>query len=263
MTPNIVNTFLRTVGFCAVSAILASPALAAPINYGDFSDIPPGAVMYLDVTESSATDDVPLFGQPEVTVNELDFDPTAFGSSAANGDIDITDGQLNFGFETLPGTGIRSLLIEEGGDYSFFNGSPLTSVNFGVFAKVTVTEVDGVALAPNGPGGQFDVIVNNGGTFNSPGGIVQNAPWQFGTLLEFGPALAQNGFGPMAVVTAGEFVLNNTLISSSEQGSLAFIAKKDFKITPRGPLDPDNVIPEPTAALLAGLAFAGFAARRR
>ena len=257
------KNLLRTVGFCAVTAYLAGPALAAPINYGDFDDIPPGVVTYTDVTESTSTDEEPLFGAPTVTVNQLDFDPSGFGASASNGDIDITDGQLNFGFETLPGTGIRSLLIEEGGDYSFLNGEAATSVNFGVFAKVTVTEVDGVTLPLVGPGSQFEVIVNNGSSFTSPGGLVQNAPWSLGTLVELGPALASNGFGPDAAVTAGEFVLNNTLIAASESGSLAFIAKKDFTITPGGPLDPDNVIPEPTAALLAGLALAGVVARRR
>jgi len=110
---------------------------------------------------------------------------------------------------------------------------------------------------------QFDVIVNNGSSFAAPGGLVQNAPWSLGTLVEFGPALASNGFGPDAAVTAGEFVLDNTLIAASESGSLAFIAKKDFTVTPGGPLDPDNVVPEPTAALLASLALAGVVARRR
>ncbi|TWU00039.1 hypothetical protein Pla108_09820 [Botrimarina colliarenosi] len=244
---------------CALAAFAASPAFASSINYGDFNDYGGGGVVdYQDVTESSSTDAIPLYGVPEVDVNTLDFDPLAFGSNASNGVLEITDGQLNFMFETLPGTGIRSLTVREGGDYTIVGGTPpTTSVNAGIFAEVLVTEVDGIALTP---ANQFTVIGSNSAVFTTPG---LSIPWQLGLLLEFGPALSANNFGPMSAVTAGEFVLNNTLVATSQAGSLSFIAKKDFNITPSGPLDPDNVIPEPTAAVLAALAFAGLAARRR
>ncbi len=251
-----IDSLSRLGALCALTMFAASPALAASINYGDFNDFPAGVVEYQDVTESSATDVIPLFGLPDVDVNKLDFDPQSFGSSASNGDLDITDGQLNFSFATLPGTGISSLQVSEGGDFSIFGGGASTSVNSGIYADVLITAVNGVALAP---GNQFNVIGSASASFSSAG---LSQPWNLGLLLEFGPALSLNGFAPGSLVTAGEFVLNNTLVADSEVGTLAFIAKKDFNITPTGSLDPDNVVPEPTAAALVALALVGLARRR-
>ncbi|QDV72383.1 hypothetical protein [Botrimarina mediterranea] len=251
-----IDSLPRLAALCALAISAVSPALAASINYGDFNDFPAGVVEYQDVTESSATDAVPLFGAPDVDVNKLDFDPQSFGSSASNGDLEITDGQLNFSFATLPGTGIDSLEISEGGDFTIVGGSGSTTVNSGIYANVLVTAVNGIALAP---ADQFEVEGSTSASFNSVG---LSQPWNLGLLLEFGPALSLNGFAAGSLVTAGDFVLNNTLVAASEPGSLAFIAKKDFNITPDGSLDPDNVIPEPTAAALAALALVGLARRR-
>jgi hypothetical protein len=255
MKAYIIDSLPRLAALCALAVSAVSPAFAASINYGDFNDFPAGVVEYQDVTESSATDPVPLFGAPDVVVNQLDFDPQAFGSSASNGAIEITDGQLNFSFATLPGTGLSSLLVSEGGDFTIF-GAGGASVNSGIYANVLVTAVNGVALAPVD---QFNVIGSTAASFTSIG---LSQPWSLGLLLEFGPSLALEGFAPGSLVTAGEFVLNNTLVAASTPGTLAFIAKKDFNITPTGSLDPDNVVPEPTAAVLAAIAIVGLARRR-
>src|SRR5688572_9139741 len=75
---------------------LSTAVQAASINYGDFNSNPPG-VMFLDVTESSGTDAVPLFGPPTFVGQELGFSPTpAFAANAAGGTTDLTDGQLNY-----------------------------------------------------------------------------------------------------------------------------------------------------------------------
>ena len=249
-------TLFSVAAFCA---LLVSPVQAASINYGDFEDFVGGGVIeYQDVTESSATDPVPLFGVPDVTVNDLDFDPAAFGSSSGGSSVDITDGQLNFNFELLAGAGLTSLIIDEGGDFTLFGGgSAVTSVAYGLFAEVTVTEVDGVAVTP------FTVTGTVDGTedlVSSPG---LNQPWSLGLFLDLGAALVANGHAGFSEgVTAGEFVLDDTLVSTSEAGTLAFIAKKDLQITPGGDLVPDNNIPEPTALALALLGAAGLMARR-
>ena len=82
-------------------------------------------------------------------------------------------------------------------------------------------------------------------------------------LLDLGAALVANGHAGFSEgVTAGEFVLDDTLVSTSEAGTLAFIAKKDLSITPGGDLDPDNNIPEPTALVLALIGAAALTARR-
>ena len=58
-----------------IAAVAAAPASAGTINHGDFDDIPPGVVMYLDVTESANADTEPNFGVPTIAGNVLEFMP--------------------------------------------------------------------------------------------------------------------------------------------------------------------------------------------
>src|SRR5690606_23042726 len=127
-----------------------------------------------------------------------------------NGAVEITDGQLNFSFATLPGTGIDSLLFSEGGDFTIFGAGASTSVNAGINANILVTAVNGVALAP---GDQFNVAGSNTVSLTSVG---LSQPWNLGLLLEFGPSLTLEGFAPGSLVTAGDVFLNNTLVTSSD-----------------------------------------------
>ena len=76
-------------------ATFAPVAQAASLSYGNFGPVAPG-ISFLNVTESSGTDAVPLYGPPAPYVTGLDFDPTSFVASAAGGGADITDGQMNF-----------------------------------------------------------------------------------------------------------------------------------------------------------------------
>lgn len=247
---------------CAI-AYLAAPVQAA-IMYGDFDDYPPGVVMYTDVTESSSTDLVPppLYGAPDISGNELDFDPTGFGANAANGTppADITDGQLNFGFMTLPGTGMNSLFISEGGDYSLLNGgTAATSVQASMLVSVEISHVDGVAL-------DSPLTVQGLSTFSADAASSPGPNFWNNTLfVDFGPTLLNAGYGPESLATKGEVVINNQLAAFSETdpNTIAFIAKKDFKIIPGGELDDDDVIPEPASAMLAVLGLTAVAARRR
>ncbi len=262
-TPPIATFFSLAAIFSAAAVcalLVAAPIQAAPINYGDFDDFVGGGVVeYQDVTESSVTDPVPLFGVPEVTVNELDFDPAAFGSSSGGSTVDLTDGQLNFDFELLAGAGLTSLIIDEGGDFTLFGaGTAATSVAYGLYAAVTVTEVDGVSITPFTVSGSTSVTED---LVTSPG---LNQPWSLGLFLDLGAALVGNGYsGFTEGVTAGEFVLNNTLVATSEVGTLAFIAKKDLSIIPGGDLVPDDVIPEPTTLALVLIGAAASLRARR
>lgn len=232
---------------------------SAAIMYGNASDIPPGVITYTNVTESSSTDPVPppRFGAPDVVVNTLDFDPVSFGANSTSGGADITDVQLNFGIKMLPGTGITSLLIAEGGDFSLNGaGTSATQVIASILARVTIQAVDGVMLATpitvlGNSSVDFDLTSNPGASF-----------WDNGLLLEFGPALVSAGIPFVSGVTMAEVVIDDQLIAISQPTSIAFIAKKDFVITPGGDLE-TNEIPEPTSALVGVLALAGFAACRR
>lgn len=230
--------------FIIVSTALVGIAQAAPINYGDFAG---SSVMYLDVTESSSTDDGPLYFGPNVSSEALDFDPMQFGASGSNGAIDITDGQLNLIIMTNSGVGLTNLIISEWGDYSFFGGpntSSATAVMINQSIRIEVLEVDNKAIDP------YTVT-----TFNSTGAdFSEDGPgidgWSISTSIDL--TSQANGFD--LGVTKLKVVIDNQLIAGSEDGSLAFVSKKDFKIFP------ENInIPEPMSALLLllGVAFMG------
>jgi hypothetical protein len=245
----------RNLGVALAAVVLcgfASSSLAG-ILHGNFSDIPPGTVMYLNVEETSFTDPIPpaRYGVPTVTVNTMDFDPMLFEAGAAAGDSDLFDGQLNFSFMTTPNQGLPGLSIIESGLFSLLGtGTAATSVAAGIYIDVEITHVDGVQLTT-----PINVLRNTEFTtdlISSPGA---DLPWSNTLLVDFGPELALAGYaGKFA--TKGNVVINDTLgaISESNPDTSALIAKTDFKIVPT---------PEPTALGLMLLGLAGAGLRRR
>jgi hypothetical protein len=230
----------------ALAASFSSVAQAASINYGNFGPVPPG-VSFLQVTESSGTDAVPLYGPPTPFATGLDFDPAGFVASAVNGSADITDGQLNF---TVMGPSINSVGVFEAGDYSLAGvGTSATQVFAGAIVRATVTQINGlpvapINLAPANASVGFNLVANPG--------VVQ--PWSLGTVLNIAGQLAPNQHA-----TKVDISINNQLLALSQPGSLAFIAKKEFIVST------GTNIPEPATAGLAGLALCGLGlvARKR
>jgi len=229
---------------CVLSIQSAGISQAAAINYGDFSDIPPGSVMYPAVTESSFSDPVPLYGAPTIIGDMLDFDPFGFGATGS-GSIpytDVTDGQLNFSM-TTSGPGIAGLTLFESGDYRFTgSGTTTTSVGAAASISVEITHINGNALL-----NYINVFASASVDYN----IVSNPPsglqqWTLLFNINFANALIQAGYNPQVdLVTGADVAIDNQLSALSETTSTSIIAKKNFQVT-------TTYVPEPTSlALLA------------
>ncbi len=236
-------------------------AQAASISYGNFGPVPPG-VTFLDVQESSGTDPVPLYGPPTPFSVGLNFKDPTFTSSASGGSLDLTDGQLNFTVMSQVGPnggfGINGLNLSEGGDFHLLGvGTTATSVVAGAIIHASVTQIDGIpvapiVLSPSNASVGFNLVANPG--------MVQ--PWSLGTSIVVPPMILPNGNPAKFGATKIDVVINNSLASLSEAQSIAFIAKKRFQIgiVP----GPGGDIPEPATVVLLGLAISvmGLVSRR-
>lgn len=252
-THSVVNALAKRVAAVALLALVASgPALnAASINYGTFN-LPAEGIMFQNVTESSGTDAVPLYGPPDPYVVGLDFDPANFVSTSSGGSADVTDGQLNFtimGLSNVNGSvGVSTIGLFEAGDYTLAGAGGLgTSVSAGAIMRATVTQINGLAVAP------INLIPVNASFSDSLPGAVVVAPWSLGLTLDVASQLSGLGFGANDVATKVEISINNALVSSSEVSSVAFIAKKEFQISLTSGTVGDPFIPEPSTLALASL----------
>lgn len=246
----------------------ASGSFAATIHYGDFGpDVPTGVTMYQNVRESSGTDAVPppLFDAPTLSGDTLSFTPPNFSASGGNGELDVTDGQLNLDMMLLEiggevAGGLESILISESGDFSLTGaGTALTSITAGVSVSVQILEVDGAPITPISMAASSAItrdLVSDG--------PVENGDWSNSLLVEFGPSLAANNVPFTHGVTKAKLVMDDQLIAISEAESVASVAKRHFSVEPGIDPNPDFEIPEPaSAALLAALAACAPAFRRR
>jgi hypothetical protein len=217
------------------------------IAYGDFGPLPTG-VTFLDVQESSGTDEIPLYGPPTALATGLDFNPAAFAAAGSAGDADLTDGQLNF---TVMSVGINSINVADAGDFTLIGtGTAATQVAAGAIIHSTVTQINGVnvapiILAPSTSSAGFNLLANPGA----------QQPWLLSTPINVAGQLAALGYGPNDRATKVDVAINNQLTAISEPATSAAAFKRDFVITV------ESRVPEPSAMGLAGLALCGMAAR--
>ena len=218
------------------AGFLVSPSAAATINYPDQGPVPPG-ISFTNIFESSGTDPVPLYGAPTAFTTGMDSDPQSFVSTANGGNQDATDGQLNYTvMSTNPLVSISSIDLFEAGDYSLTGvGTAVTQALAGAIIRATVTQINGVDIAPLSL-----TPVNASVAFNlaANAGIVQ--PWSLGATLNVAAQLGAN-----QRATKVEVVIANQLLSLSEAGSLSLIAKRDSRVD----IDTE-IIPEPATLLL-------------
>ncbi len=245
------SVLLAAVAWAAVA--VPTSVLAGPVfEYGDFFG---DNVNFLNVRESSGTDEGPLYGAPTLAGDGLSWNPVAFNAfSSGGGAPDLTDGTLAFTIEAHPGGAIPQVFFEESGDYTVAGvgtSSTLASVAGRVF--VTIIEVDGMAIAPLTTNEAFSHSPTNGlfrlTDYPFPGVI--GAEWQGSVTINLDQVLAAENISGSA--TRVLISLDNSLLAVSEADSTAFIAKKTFI----------HVVPEPTSLLLLAPLAGCMALRRR
>lgn len=235
--------------------MLMTAGAQAGINYGNFLG---SNVQFLNVTEDSGTDPLPLFGPPIVVADTLDFNPTSFNSlSSGPFGVDITDGTLGFFVEALPGHFLDALVIKEAGDVTLAGfGGPGTVAAVFTSVFVNILEVDGVGVTPinligtlafTPSAGDYDLLTDAGG------GPFYNTIWTGVLTIDLTDALTNSGVPFDLGVTKIGVVLDNTLLTVSELGTSSFIAKKNVQI---------SIVPEATSVLMVSLAMGGLVLHR-
>ena len=246
---------------CAIALAVAATggAHAASTNYGTFVA---ANVQYIDVTETTVTDPLPLFGGPVTAGDSLLFTPVSYNSAAVGpGGSDVTAGAIDAMVEALAGQYITDLSFSDGGDFNLAGvGGVGTSASVLGSVEVTVTEVDGVAIAP--------VVITDSLTYSPSNGdwnlqddgpgLIVGGLWTGSLDMDVKQALIDAGVAVNWGATKLSLVYDNEINTTAESGTSALMAKKDVSI------GATTAVPEPTAALMAGLgvlAFLGFKRR--
>jgi hypothetical protein len=229
-----------------------------------FSEIVNAAIMYPDqmgstvwfraISEDSGTDPLPLYGAPSVSGNSIDFNLVSFNSFSAGAlGNDLTDGALTMMIEAKPGNFIPKILYEESGDFTLIGfGTDATLASVVATFFIDINEVDGNALNPpvnlqvnmqiSPSSGVYQLATLGGGPF-------QQGNWAGSLMIDVEQALMDAGESFANGATKVTVTLDNKLATLSEDGTSAFIAKKDFGGTTI------TIVPEPSCMALAGMAL--------
>jgi hypothetical protein len=247
----------------AICLFSVAASQAASINYGDFAG---ATVMYTQVTESSITDPVPLFGAPTVSGDSIDFTPVDFAASSQLHvpAVDQTDGHLVFGVMANPLATIKNINFEEGGGLTVGGfGTNMTFVDVSAVGNIDIFQVDGVNISKLTIPIDLKFSFGNNGTSDNgewhlvPQGFV-NGAWTGSQLVDITGYLHTHGYPNAIGATKIQVAIDNKLYAQSEIEGTATIDKKDF-----GGLSVTVNIPEPATLSLLVFGFVGLVAARR
>jgi hypothetical protein len=236
------------------------------------------------ITEDSSSDVVPpcMYCEPTVGGDTLNFNPVGFDAGSSNGAVaDITDGQLFFMIESnnKQTQAIQNFLLREIGDTTLSGNVPVgtiaTSTAVNIAAVVEIVEVDGVMLPMpiTLTGMSAPPLPILSATFAQlPGNTPSDGNWQLGTDGGGGPIFFTQWSGSLFVDVQDALIksgtpftrgatkisvnIDNVLAATSEAGTSATIAKKDF-------ITITTNIPEPASVSLLLLAVMGSVLMRR
>lgn len=207
----------------ALVAFISSASTAGIVNYGNFVGT---NVTFIDVEETTLEATPPgLFQVVSVSGDSLSSSAQGFILQVLNGSLDFFDSRLTFMVQADPGFSFSSITIEEFGSFFTFGDDSVASVS----AVAFVQSVDGV-FSDNF---QLDQFGSN---------VPDSSSWSDDLTISF-PSTDK------ITVT-----LDNRLFGVADTPGVAFVDKKGLKIT---------IIPEPSSALLLGLAVLPVAGLRR
>lgn len=251
-TKNYIRGFALLTSLVCVSA---QASLLYSANYGDFIG---DTVNYINVTESSETDANALYNAPSISSDTITFNPdfTSYSSGAAGSDT--TDGKLSFVINSHSGNFINKLKFSEAGDVSLTGFSNDAYADVSANFIVTVSAVDGNPINPVTGTTSMTFSPSADGSFqlSNLGGPGYNSGWTGSMEIDLDGLLTSFGVPFINGATQVDVKLDNTLTTLSQEGTEAFIAKKDFK----GFSVTSEVIPEPASAVMliattSGLVF--------
>lgn len=261
------STLGGRVATLALLAVVVAPAVSSAAIY-NYTDQIGTKIKYINISENTHSDPLPLFGAPTLAGDTLDFTPINFFSNSqfAAPPFDMTDGLLKFRGMSQPGFGIENIKFAEGGALTVVGptATDVTMVDVSAVGFVDILEVDGVSV------NKISIPINLTFSFGSNGandngtwrrvseGFANGVPWTGSQLIDLNQELTNRGISYTRGATLIDVVLDNSLYAQSELVGGAYIDKKDFFTVTTN-------IPEPTSCLMAlfGLVGAVMVSRRR